>query len=68
MLSTNRITNYWARNALARVRFLQEKTHTRNASVAIRQDKANTTQSHNKAVDTFRKAKRIYLLEHRVLF
>lgn len=65
MLSANATTNYWRRNALARVRFLQKEQPKKAKRPTVSNDKANVAKQHNKAVKTLRKVRRSYFLERR---
>ena len=63
MLSTSKTTNYWRRNALARVRFLQKKKPEKAALPTISNDRTNAVKPHDKAVEELRKVRRRYFLE-----
>ena len=66
MLSTSAPTNYWRRNALARVRFLQkEQSSKKPKRFVVSSDQANANKQHDKAVRELRKVKRNYFLERR---
>lgn len=64
MLSTNRATNYWTRNALARVRFLQKGTRKKEVSKSVRSDKVIAMRRPNTVAETFNKVRQNYLIEH----
>lgn len=67
MLSTSAPTNYWRRNALARVRFLQkEQSSKKPKHPVVNSDKANAIKQHDRAVRKLRKVKRNYFLERRL--
>ena len=63
MLSANTTTNYWRRNALARVSFLQKEQPETVKRPTCSNDKANAANQHNKAAKTLRKVRRNYFLE-----
>ena len=65
MLSTSKTTNYWRRNALARVRFLQKEKPEKAARPTISNDRTDAVKHHDKAVKELRKARRRYFLERR---
>ena len=65
MLSTSKTTNYWRRNALTRVRFLQRETPEKTERPAVSNDRTNAVKHHDKVVKELRKVERNYFLERR---
>lgn len=65
MLSDNMTTNYWRRNALARVSFLQKEQPKKVKRSTVSNDKAIATNQHSEVVKTLRKVKGNCFLERR---
>ncbi|MBE9060522.1 hypothetical protein IQ256_05900 [cf. Phormidesmis sp. LEGE 11477] len=62
MLSTDSTTNYWARNALARVRFLEKENCKKSAIATAHKSKTDIENHHNQAVKELQKIRRNYFL------